>query len=172
MQISCFLRVPFFFFSPHQTPETWMQTHTHAHTVTVSLVSPCPTASPCWAEWWPVWDASGIRPHWTTDYVPQTSHSSGTCTGKHREEESDWCIYHLLENIFVSGILQMAYLSYSSISIQVQLLTSPNIKVLLHVNLFFKHLFRQTQWYYINSSFAKKQLSANVEPALPQIDIH
>lgn len=65
--------------------DQWHDYTVAAHIVDALFFSclPCPTVSPCWAEWWPAWGASGIHPHWTTDYAPQTSHSSGTCRGKH-----------------------------------------------------------------------------------------
>lgn len=140
---------------------------THTQTVSVSL---CLTLSHCLSllsrmmtSLGCIWYPSSLNDRFRPSNVTFIRYLQK----KTLRKETDWRIYHLLENILVTGISQMSYLFYISTSIQVPLLSSPIIKVLLHIDLFFKHLFWQTQWYCINSSSAKKQLSTNVEPALP-----
>lgn len=157
MHIGCF----FFIWVSYPPPR-----HTHRPSVSPS-VSPCPTVSPCWAEWWPAWDASGIRPHWTTDFVPQTSHSSGTCRRKHwGKKQTDayiTCWNISLSLAFHKCLICSIYLHPFRFHYSVL----QSLKFYCTSTYFFKHLFWQTQWYCINSSSAKKQLSTNVEPALP-----
>ena len=77
-------------------------------------LSPSPTVSPCWAEWWPAGGASGIRPRWTTDFDPRKSHSSGTCRGKtsrgETEKDARWDVHHFRKkHLNVSGSSATVY---------------------------------------------------------------
>lgn len=165
-----------------------MSTHLFTHT----HCSPSPTASPCWAEWWLAWGASGIRLRWTTDYAPRTSHSSGTCRGKHPGKRHSFrhvslpgktSVSNHSHAIFYYSKIQRFYVhmhsSYSvvmAMKIPRLLMCNRNrwkhpyhdsISQTLEFNgtrnpLISHYLLRQTCWHYINASSARKQLSANV----------